>query len=66
VAEKLATTTGMLVVPGSAFAAGSGDDKYDRWIRIAVANVSEEQLDEVCRRLRLLEEISGWKVEGPT
>lgn len=39
-----------------------GEEFAQRWVRIAVANVDEDQLAEVARRLATFEELSGWKL----
>lgn len=68
VCAGLAARVGIAFLPGGDFAteqAGlitqGGEEFAQRWVRIAVANVNEDQLAEVARRLATFEALSGWK-----
>ncbi|KAG8943152.1 hypothetical protein FRC04_003185 [Tulasnella sp. 424] len=65
VCEGLAARVGIACLPGSNFATerngiitSDGEEFARKWVRIAVANVDEEQLTEVARRLTIFEEMA--------
>ncbi|KAG9034264.1 hypothetical protein FS837_002248 [Tulasnella sp. UAMH 9824] len=69
VCEDLATRVGIAFLPGGNFATEQGglitkdgEEFAQRWVRIAVANVDEDQLAEVAKRLATFEELSGWNL----
>jgi len=41
-----------------------GDDSR-RWVRLSVAKVSEETIDQVCRWLSEIEQLFGWELDYP-
>ncbi|KIO22754.1 hypothetical protein M407DRAFT_27707 [Tulasnella calospora MUT 4182] len=69
VCEGLAAQVGIACLPGGNFATEKdglitkdGEEFVQHWVRVAVANVNDDQLTEVARRLTAFEELSGWKL----
>jgi aspartate/methionine/tyrosine aminotransferase len=68
VCERLAAEDGVVALPAEFFAAGAGErdagmeDGWERWLRVSVANVEEERLVEVARRLGECAERWGWDI----
>ena len=60
--ERLAKELGILVLPAQFFcseedeaqrrAAGLSEEGWDRWLRFSVANIGDEQIVQVCERLK--------------
>lgn len=69
VSRRMAVEAGIITLPASFFSPtmslkqeAGGDD--GRWIRFSVANVDDEKVRRVCKRLHELESEFDWEVEG--
>lgn len=67
VCERMAAEGGIIALPAQIFTpqAPLRDDDSRRWIRFSVANVDDETLTQVCRRLSEIEQRFGWELDQP-
>ena len=67
VCERMAAEGGIIALPAQIFTpqAPLRDDDSRRWIRFSVANVDDETLAQVCRRLSEIEQRFGWELDQP-
>ncbi len=72
VCRRMATEAGIVTLPAAFFSPEASfvpgqvrdiDDHEDRWIRFSVANVDDERIKAVCKRLREIEGEFGWEVD---
>jgi aspartate/methionine/tyrosine aminotransferase len=65
VCERLSAEGGVLVLPAELFATEAtlqeGDSK--RWVRFSVANVDNDAITQVCRRLIEIEQWFCWELD---
>jgi aspartate/methionine/tyrosine aminotransferase len=65
VCRRLARDLGVVALPAQAFTAGSDvvglEPGWERWVRISIANVDEEKIRELCRRLETAADEWDWK-----
>lgn len=68
VCERMAAEGGIMALPIQAFATEAtlrDDDESRRWIRFSVANIDDETVVQVCRRLSEIEQLFGWELDKP-
>lgn len=65
VCERMAAEGGIVTLPVQVFAAEATlqEDDSNRWIRFSVANVNDETIVRVCRRLSEIELRFGWGLD---
>ncbi|KIY70749.1 PLP-dependent transferase [Cylindrobasidium torrendii FP15055 ss-10] len=61
VAKRLATESGVICLPGDFFC--EKDVDIQKWLRFSVANVDEEKVLAVCKRLEEAETAFGWELD---
>ncbi|KAI0823234.1 PLP-dependent transferase [Trametes gibbosa] len=63
VCERLAKETGVLSLPAAFFGPQGMEGDEERWVRFSVANVDDERVELVCRRLAESEDVFGWELD---
>ena len=65
VCERMAVEGGILTLPVELFSthAALQDDESKRWVRFSVANVDDETITQVCRRLLEIEQQFCWELD---
>lgn len=61
VAKRLATDIGVICLPGDFFC--EKDVDIQKWLRFSVANVDDEKVVAVCKRLEEAEAAFGWELD---
>ena len=65
VCERMSSEGGIVTLPIELFATEAslqGEDSR-RWVRFSVANVDDETITQVCRRLSEIEQWFGWELD---
>lgn len=65
VCKRLSVEGGILTLPIELFATENThqDDESRRWMRFSVANVDDETIAQVCRRLSEIEQQFRWELD---
>ena len=65
VCERMSAEGGIVTLPIELFAtkASLKDEEDRRWMRFSVANVNDETIIQVCRRLSEIERRFGWELD---
>jgi len=70
VCRRMATEAGIVTLPAAFFPPGTYfgqfrnvDNCEGRWVRFSVANVDDERIKAVCKRLREIEGEFGWEID---
>ncbi len=62
VAKRLAVELGVICLPGGFFC-DEDEEGTQKWVRFSVANVDDEKVIAVCRRLKEAETVFSWKLD---
>lgn len=65
VCERMSAEGGVVTLPVEVFATEAvlQDDGRRRWVRFSVANIDDEIITQVCRRLSEMEQRFGWELD---